>query len=296
MKRGFNMTVKTKKDEVLEKVKELYVFNSEMDESSVKKERKRLYKDALSLFETWEKALKACGITKRKIREREKFILYFILKERYKKYGVEAMRPKNVQPEEIKERIVNSFKTLKALKDTITNWNEDKVMYELHSAFLTGTSLDEIEEKNPDLFENMMDHYKDVKHALNEYDKRFGLPTIDGKEIKIVTSENKDLNMAVSNSYDNDELINMMIKLKYIENEEDAKAILEAKNIEKQEIVSFVFRVLGNAQINGEKITEDSIKKENPAIYFAMRATYGSLENALREATNSLVFATSNQA
>lgn len=280
--------VALEKEKANEKVKQLYALNANLDEPSVKRERKKIYKEVINSYGNWDKALRANGLTKRKIREREKFVLYFILKRRYEKYGSESMRPKNVKPEEIKERIVNSFKTLKGLKDIVKNWNEDKVLYELHARFLTGCTIENVEKDEPELYEEMLDHFKDLNHAIEAYDKRFGVPSIKpyvAEEIEEYKKEEKE----TVNVTSNDDLINMMIKLNYIEKQEDAEALAKASNITNEEMISYLFSVLADAQIKGEKVSEKSLKEKDASMYFAIKAKYQSLENALHDITKSIV-------
>ena len=275
------------KEQVQEKIKELYVFNASLDEEEVKKKRKKLYREITTYYSNWDRALLSCGISKRKLREREKFTLYFLLKGRLEKYGPEAIRPKNVQPLEVKERIVNSFKTLKALRDIVIQWNEDKVLYELHAAFLTGAEVDEIEKTYPELYEHMMDHFKDIKDVLEQYNKRFGLPSIAPEQVlaQLEEEEQEPHEMLAKN----DDLIDMMIKLNYIDKEEDAEAIIQANRLGKETVIAYLFEALSRAQKSGVKITEQGMREEEPAIYFAMKAHYKNLENAFKEMTKTLV-------
>lgn len=283
--------LKEETQEINEKIREMYVFNANLEEDNVKKQRKKLYKEVVGAYESWDKALQVNGITKRKIREREKFLLYYMLKQRYEKYGVEAIRPKNVQPQEIKDRIVNSFKTLKALKDIVSNWNEDKVLYELHAALLTGATISNLEKEESELYEQMMDHFKDLNHALEQYNKRFGIPSIAPEQMLHSVEEDDeddDIDVHVLHTK-TDDLIDMMIKLQYIDSEEDAEAITKANHIKKDDVISFLFNALADAQVSGQKITEEGIKKKNAAVYFAIKAHYRNLENAFKEITKSLV-------
>lgn len=276
-------------DELNEKIKVLYIFYADLDEKEIKKERKLLYKEAIDAYGTWEKALVTNGITKRKIREREKFVLYYLLKVRFEKYGVEAIRPKNVHPDDIKNRIVHSFKTLKTLKDIVLNWNEEKVMYELHAVFLTGTPVDTLKEKFPELYEQMLGYFSSYTNALNEYNKRFGLPDISPEKNPMNETNLLQTRPQKVNNEEVDDLMSMLIKLRYIDNKSDAKAITEANRLRKEEVNSFLLHALAEAQISGIPLTEDTIKTKNPVIYFAMKVHYSHLDNAFYEITKQFV-------
>lgn len=290
------------KAEVQEKLKELYVFNASLKEEEVKKKRKKLYKDISAHYRNWDRALQSCGITKRKLREREKFTLYFLLKGRYEKFGPEAIRHINVKPLEVKERIVHSFKTIKALKDIVLEWDEDKIMYELHAAFLSGATIEELAKVHPVLHREMLKQFSDIEQVLAQYDRRFGLPHIgferitEAKEVaRQETVESKEatpIEVELASNGDvleNDDLIDMMIKLNYIESEADAQAIVEANKLRKEDVAIYLFDALAHAQKSGVKITERAIRENNPVIYFAMKAYYANLENALSEMMASLI-------
>jgi len=277
------------KAEVNQRMKEMYLLNASLDENVVKKERKKFHKDVLNTYGNWDKALRVNGITKRKLREREKFMLYFMIQERYEEHGEEAIRPKNIKPDEIKERITDSFKTIKSLKDIIKNWNEDKVLYELHAAFLVGADVEELEHDEPALYEQMLDHFKDVNEALVQYDKRFGIPTIVPEHLRQSEEEEEAQVETHSNMVVSDDLIDMMIKLNYIENEEDARAIVQASRVTKQEILSFLLNSLAEIQLKGQKLDDEYVKEKDLAMHFAIKAEYGNLEEAFKEITRTLV-------
>jgi hypothetical protein len=309
------------KQEVNEKMKELYVSGESLDEGVVKKKNRKMHKEILSVYGSWEKAKRASDITQRKLREREKFMLYSILKVRQEKYGEEATRPKNIHPEEFKERIVKVYKTIKAVKDIINNWNEDKVMYEMYTAFLTGSTIKEIKEGQHELYEHILDFYDSIDNALIQFNKRFGVPSLEKEQVMggLIEGESKtnqeeqaiasgdnsgeeaekvvDLNSKTKivsgdtssdQSGDND-LINMMIKLNYIDGKEEAEAIVKANQLSKGEVAAFLFNLLAEAQSEGVKVTENYVKEKDVSYFFAVKAYYGTLTNAFQEITNSLV-------
>lgn len=317
-----------------EKIKEMFITDKEVaNEESVKKTERKFHKEVLSVYGSWDKALRANGISKRKQIQREKFVLYFMLKNRKEKYGAESVRPKNIQPEEFKDRIVKTFKTYKALKDIVENWNEDKVMFELHGAVLTGETIPTIKHNDPELYDNMVAEFLTVEAAIEQYNKRFGLPKItmedlglntngvtvvnnssevDNKAKESVATESskaeaieeeqeatqneaeivvreEDKAKKVNTPVASDDLIDMLIKLNYIDEEEDAKAIILASKHTKQEVSSFLFQQLANAQVTGAKLTEQSIKDQDASYYFAIKALYGGLDAAIKSITQDLL-------
>lgn len=285
------------KQEINERIKEKYALNETLEEDEVKKEDKKLYKEAVNIYGSWDKALKSNGIIKRNLREREKFILYSVMKRRYEMYGEEVLRPKNVQPETVKERIVEAFKTLKALTNTILNWDEEKVLYELRAEFLTGHTIEEVERSNPELYEQMMYHFKNLEHVKEEYNKRFGMGVefvIGDLEDEIreeMTRKPKEIQVKkqTKRSVDDDALIDMLVKLNYLKNEEEINHIKEASEITREEMISYIFTSLADVSKKGTKLTEEYIRKDNPAMLFAIRAEFGTVEKAFNEMKEKLL-------
>lgn len=302
------------KQEANAKIKETYILGGSLDEHEYEIENKVDHREIIGVYGNWDKAMRANAITSRKLREREKFMLYATLKERGQQYGPEALRPKNVHPEEFKHRIVKSFKTIKALKDIIGNWNEDKVMYELHMAMITGETINSLKETDNELHEKVLEFFNDIDNALDNYNKRFGVPTINKEEflgnsveetdekLTLVESDkvpqpqslqpvSQEKQIAVAeqtNGGETDDLINMMIKLNYIDDQEEAQAIVRANRMRKEEVGAFLLGELAAAQTTGEKVTDETIKAKNLSVYFAIKAHYGNLEGAVQEITRAL--------
>lgn len=303
------------KQEANAMMKDLYARNVSLEEADMKKDRKTEHREIISVYGNWDKALRANGITRRKLREREKFMLYMILSERERNYGKEAVRPKNVHPEEFKHRIVKSYKTIKALKDIIGNWNEDKVMYELHLAILTGSTFNSIETENSELHEKSMEYFGSVDNLVENYNKRFGVPNMtkaqfvngygEGEQEATVFTATADeqsgemqpvaqgtqalsSTTAQMGSDEADDLINMMIKLNYINGEDEAKAIVRANRMRKEEVGAFLLRELALVQGTGERVSDETIKAKDLSVYFAIKAHYGNIEGAVQEITRSL--------
>lgn len=173
-----HVTSKDKKESLNEKIREMFIFCTDLDANNVRENEKELYKEIVDVYGNVEKALRVNGITKKKLKEREKFAIYEMLKRRREKFGEEALRLKNIYPNQFKKRIVESYKTVKAVKDLIDNWNERKVLFEMHRSFITGMKLDEVENVYPELYKEIQDYFGSYEQALESYDKWFGLPTI----------------------------------------------------------------------------------------------------------------------
>lgn len=270
------------KQELNEQIKTLYVMNQSMDEDDVKKKHKKVYKQAMNVYGDWEKALRGNAVTKRKLKERQRFMLYVLMKSRYNEYGPEALRPKNID-QDTKDKIVESYKTLKSLRDMIISWSEDKVLYELRIKLLSGASLEGLEKEHPVLYEQMMDHFKDMEHVVEEYDKRFGTPSV---QPQIAVKETEEINGTQLGK-----LAETMVKMNYIEKTQDLFSIEEAQYKEKQEISSYVFHEIANSQQSGKKLSMKNIYEENPVMFFAIKMHFGDLETAVSEMMKTVVVA-----
>ena len=272
------------KQEVNEQIKTLYIMNQSMEENEVKKKHKKVYKEAMNVYGDWEKALRGNAVTKRKLKERQRFMLYVLMKSRYNEYGPEALRPKNID-QVTKDKIVDSYKTLKSLRDMIISWSEDKVLYELRIKLLSGANLETLEKEVPVLYEQMMDHFKDFEHVIEEYDKRFGTPSIQPVS---AVQEEEDHGI---HGVQLEKLAETMVKMNYIEKTQDLFSIEAAQYKEKQEISSYVFHEIANSQQTGKKLSMKNIYDSNPVMFFAIKMHFGDLETAVSEIMKTVVVA-----
>lgn len=268
-----------------EQIKELYVFNEPLDEEYVKKNHKKIYKQAVDDFGEWDKALRGNAVTKRKLKERQRFMLYALMKGRYQQYGPEALRPKNID-QETKDKIVESYKTLKALKDIIMTWTEDKALFELRIHLLSGADLKTLKKDYPVLHEQILTHYKDINNVIEQYDKNFGIPSIQPEKTMAVQEELQE-----KVDVQLDQLAEAMVKMNYIEKTEDIYAISEAQTKTKIEISAYIFQKIAQVQLEGKKLSMKEIYKENPVMYYAIKLTYKDLETAISKVTKSIIVA-----
>lgn len=294
------------KQKLAENLKEHYVLDGNFSEEYVQKHNKPLFKLANEVYGDWQKALRNNQISKRKIREREKFVLYCMMKNRYEKWDKEALRNKNVLPVEIKDRIVDVYKTMKTLKDVIFNWSEERVLYELHAYFLKGGTFEQLEEDEPTLYENMLEYFQDLNHLVQQYDRRFGMPTIDPEHlvaslqdelepIQVAGNENEEVletvgeaPVPVENSFLNGDLEDILVKLNYIE-KDDIQHLKEATHISKEDISTYLFSMLAQVKMQDKKLTDNMIKEDDASMFFAIKAQYGDLKTAVQALTASLL-------
>lgn len=154
--------------------REMYAKNEEFDESVAKKNRKKLYNAVIAKYGDWDKALKLHGVTKKRLKERKKYFLYQIMRNRYEKFGEEALRPKNIE-EEMKKEIVDVYDTLKNLNRSVKFWNDEKTIYELRSYLLAGFTMESVKEADAKLYQKIEEQFGSIEEAKEEYLNRFGL-------------------------------------------------------------------------------------------------------------------------
>lgn len=260
-------------------IKQLYIYNESLDEEIIKEKQPTIYEQVVEQYGNWEKALESNGINRKKIKERQRFMLYALMKHRYIQYGPEALRPMNID-EETKEKIVESYKTLKALKETIISWSKQKVLYELRIHLLGGLSLETIEKDVPLLYERLLQYYEDMNEVITVYNQNFGSPTILYSRKKKVEEETKPMqeeqpvNML-------DELAVSMVRLNYINRPEDLLSLQEAQKATKEEITQFVSQMAGLSALSGERLTLEMVYDKNPVMYFAIKMNYGDIKGAI---------------
>jgi hypothetical protein len=297
------MMLDEKKGELVQELNKIFILNENLDEDEIKKKYPKLHEHALEAFGTWKKALRENGIKKRKLVENEKFYLYHIMKKRYQKYGEEALRPKNIEPE-MKDRIVDSYKTLKALRNTIVGWNEDKVLYEVRRLMISGHTFDEIEKNKNELYDKIMLYFDNLDELKEEYTTQFSLKELKQEEnedneeekqqkIELISKEKTAPKSAVQTLKEVEERVFHMLKeINYYENEEVAEAVkrvMEGKYIGKQEVMDYLFKQFTASRMNGQMLTEEKIKTDNPTMYHAFKNYFKNLQEAFGEMTKKYI-------
>ncbi|PGK51609.1 hypothetical protein CN918_27845 [Priestia megaterium] len=285
------------KQDVNEAIKKLYIMNESLEESDVKKLHKKLYKNAINLYGQWDKVLRGNFITKKKLKERQRFMLYAMLKNRYMQKGADKLKYKEIDPD-TKEQIVQYYKTVKALKDiVISKWTEDKVMFEMRIVFMSGATVQNLDTEYPVLYEHILNHYNSLEMALEDYDKRFGMPTISADmsvskkqtaSLELVLPskpeeqpQHSDEGPVLENGLELEELANIMVRIDYLDNKQDLYSMVEAQKVDVQEIQAYVMPRYVTSKFDNKEFTLKTIYKENPVMHFAIKIHYGDLESAI---------------
>lgn len=288
------MVVKFDKNECAEEFARLYALNESFQESEVVTNHPTLYASAVQLYGSWKNALNKHGIRRQKLVEREKFILYWMMKRRFELYGDESIRHINIQPQELKDRVTNAFKTVKALRRHFYSWNEEKVLFELRMHLLTGGTIERMRTEYPELYRSCKPFFKNIDELKESYEDAFGIIMPEEESNKQANEEERSepekAPVQVSepeNSRVEDILIDFLKELEYFKDMGSKSDIIEhivgAKNISKNEVIDFLFDQWSKARKEGKTVREEDIKVENPVMYYAFKQYFSNLREAFQE-------------
>lgn len=288
---------------IQDKMQEMYVLDHTFNEQLVQAEQKDFYQNVVGMYGTWQKGLRAYSINRKKLKEREKFHLYWILKQRYEKYGEMALRPKNIDPV-IKDRIVDVYKTMKNLNRIIKTWEEDKVLYETRALLLSGEQLDKIKQTQPSIYKQIIKFYEDIEGFQEEYENRFGIQkqTIDVaqteepvEESPVATTVQKEetneptpvVEQVAEPTHETpvksaNELEELLIKCGVL-TKEQIQTLYTIGSISKDDVVVFIMEKILEAKKEGKTLSEETIQAADPTMYLAVNFHYGTLKQVLKE-------------
>jgi hypothetical protein len=269
------------RNEIITELKRRYLRNEPVTEKEIVESDPQFFYAVLQEFGSWHKLEKEVGLLQRHLKEREKYFLYLMMKERRERFGVEALRHKNIE-EEVKEKIAEGFGTVKKLtKDILDGWNQDRVLYEAHTYFITGGTPESLKKDRSLLYENIYKYFADEEHFYKEYEKRFLIQPLD--EVKEQPVQEKvEESLEVSETQDKfvgfD--IDTLVAIGYMTKEEaDEIRTAAAKPIE--EVIEFVSKLDPN-------VTDQQLAKENRLMWLAIKHKFGSLDAARRKITEQV--------
>ncbi|MGF7535589.1 hypothetical protein AAGG74_18205 [Bacillus mexicanus] len=161
-----------KKDEILKEVIFRYLRNEPIAEKDIAEYDYDFFRTVLREFGTWNRMEIDFGFKAKHRKERDKYFLYMMMKERKKRFGIEALKYKNIE-DEIKEKITYHFKTVKNLtRDILEGWSKEKVLFEAHTYHLTGGTPENLSE-NKTLYKNIIEFFDSEDKFYQEYEKHF---------------------------------------------------------------------------------------------------------------------------
>ena len=264
------------KSEIIAELKRRYLRNEPVTEKEIVESDPQFFYAVLQEFGSWHKLEKEVGLLQRHLKEREKYFLYLLMKERKERFGVEALRHKNIE-DDLKEKIAECFGTVKKLtKEILDGWNQDRVLFEAHTYFITGGTPQALKKERSWLYENIFKYFADEEHFYQEYEKRFLIQPLE--EVKAMPeSEIVEDSQEVSDSQESKVGfdIDTLVAIGYM-TEKEAAEIKEAASKSIDEVIEFV------SQLDPD-VTDKQLAKENRLMWLAIKHKMGSLESARRK-------------
>jgi hypothetical protein len=256
---------------------ESFVMGTSFQEEEVKLAQPEVYEAAIAIYGNWKRTLKEHALTREKIKERDKFNVYCIMKRRVDRFGEGVLRPKNIESE-LKEKIQETFHTVRSLKEVILSWSEKKVLYEARIYELTGGSLDDLRFGHPELFEKVERYFQDMDQFKETMKLNFGVFPVIAAEIRESMQEIDPSSVSVE----------FLQRIGYLSDTE-VKQIMEAKQISASDVLNFLYNMTAEHKISGNKITEPYLKSQEPVMYLAIKLHFDDLQNAYQKLTERLM-------
>lgn len=267
------------KQQIDKKIKEMYTINQSLDESAVMEEEADLFDAVLKAYGSWEKALRSNGIWRKHLKERSRFMLYCRMKFRTETYGEEVLRPKNID-EETKDAILQVYTGLRELtKDTMKNWTESKVMYELRLFLMTGGQMNGLQPNDPELHHHLLAIYGSEEKAAADYLERFGTKLAAGEKKKKAAKPSPVQKESQEEQVDLEELLAMGYLSK-----QQVQDIRASKEVTEDELYEFLLDEIVEARVENVKLSEGRLKERNAAMYHAVIGRFGTLKKAISQA------------
>lgn len=279
------MDTKLSPADISEQLILLFSLDDSLKEEDVKEQHPQLYASSVEQYGNWKQALQKHGISRHKLIEREKFLLYWIMKKRFEVHGDEAIRHINIQPPELKERVNAAFKTIKGLRRHFYAWNEERVLFELRAHLLTGGSVEKLRTENADLYAAVKPFYKNIDELKEAYEDSFGIsPVVEENVVRVSRPVESPY---VESTPMEDILIDFLKEIDYfkgLENKSDiVEQVLSAKKISKSQVVDYVVEQFAISRKKGETFKEEDIKLHNPPMYYAFKQYFKSMREAFAE-------------
>ncbi|WP_088362375.1 hypothetical protein [Bacillus cereus] len=266
------------REDLITEYKRRFLKNETLSEKEVVNIDPDYFNLVLKVFGSWHKLEKEVGILQRHFKEREKYFLFLMMKERKERFGIEAMRHKNIE-DSVKTSIMNGFGTVKKLtKDILDGWNQDRILFEAHTFFITGGKPNNLKKERSLLAKHIGKFFIDEEHFYDEYQKRFLIQPLENAKNKSAaktTVAKKPVKKKVEKqpmlSGNAGVDLEKLVKWGYI-SQDDAAAIKSALNITREQMIEFVESKPMNY---GEK----ELKAENKEMWQAIKQEFGSIDD-----------------
>lgn len=263
------------KTETGKKIQTMFVLGESLSEKVNKENNANFHKEVIASFGSWRNALRTQEINKTNLKNRDRFLIYYRMKRRFEQRGDDLVRHKSVD-HETKMEIKRLFGTHNKLMLTIKTWNEDKVMYELRAALLTGSRPSTLSIEHPQLFEQIEIFFDNIYSALSEYQERFGREVTELSD-SVTTTENEVVENEKDSIHPN---LDDLVRLGYLD-ENEAKEITELETITTDEIDDFLMALDSECKEHNINLTEARVKETDIVMFKAITKLYGNVENAL---------------
>lgn len=266
-----------KRNEIITEFKRRYLKNESVTEKDIVVNDLQFFHLVLEEFGSWHKLVKEVGLLNRHLKEREKYFLYLIMKERKERFPADVLRHKNIKPPELKAKIAEGFGTIKKLThDILDGWNQDRVIYEAHTYFITGGRPELLSTDNPILSENIDKFFADEKHFYDEYQRRFLIQPLDEIHTQQEIQEPEEVPAAPTGL----DISALLVAVGYLDKEK-ADNIAAAEKTSIEEVQEFVNNLDPN-------MTESQLAEENARMFLAVVNKFGNLSNARQQNVEKL--------
>lgn len=265
------------RNEIIEEVKLRYLRNEPITEKEIVASDLPFFHAVLEEFGSWHKMESEVGLKTKHIREREKYFLFMMMKERKERFGIEALRHKNIE-DEVKLKITEYFRTVKKLtRDILDGWSQDRVLFETHTYHLIGGRPENLKRDRSLLYDNIIKFFISIDNFYQEYEKHFLINPLKESQQRSIRSDNtmKESSKVVEpenntsvNAFDLDTLV----AYGFMEPEQ-ADEIRKSAMITNDQIVEFVKEL-------GDDVTSNQLFKDNRVMWVAIKKRFGGLEEA----------------
>ncbi|MFP7486497.1 hypothetical protein SFC65_20225 [Priestia filamentosa] len=261
------------REEIIEEMKLRYLKNEPITEREMVESDMPFFQDIIKVFGSWRKMEDSLGLKQRHINERERYFLFMTMKLRQERFGIDALRHKNIE-EELKDKIKAQFRTVKKLiKEVINGWNQDRVVYEAHTYFLTGGTPESLQKKNPELYQKALLFFLSEEKFYNEYTKRLLINPIE--EVEKAQETEKVVEEELQNNSAQGFGLKDLVEIGYMSKQE-AQEIQMAAVLPKEDVLKYL-------ETLGPEIDSASLAQENRVMFLAIRNKFGTLEEARQE-------------
>lgn len=198
------------KSKIIKIFKMKFLRNEDLSEVAIAKYDLNYLLAILDEYGSFYEFEKEIGYLGRHSREREKYALFLTVLERFQEIGPDALRPKNIE-DDLMEQIKKYYGSLSNLtKKIILEPSEESVLFVAHSNFMKGITIDQFENKCPNLHKEIIQRFESLFNFSAVYQKKLFLnPVVDFNNSPLSLNEQKCFEAA--KKYSIDDVINNLV-------------------------------------------------------------------------------------